>query len=52
MVCMFLNKLTWSQGGSVATLLAVPLPPPDIGGGTNLLICGIKSYPPALQMSF
>lgn len=28
MVCMFLKKLTWSQGGSVATLLAVPLPQP------------------------
>lgn len=52
MVCMFLNKLTWSQGGSVATLLAIPLPPPHIGSGINLLICGVKSDPPALQMYF
>lgn len=36
--CVFLNNMTWSQGGSVATFLEILLPPPKCGDGGNLLI--------------
>lgn len=39
---LFLNNLTRSQGGSVATLLAILLPPPNFADGRNPLIWGVK----------